>query len=157
MRLTIRDYLFPKHPLLPPQLNSSGDLLLYDGAITTTFLDLDPTKPHEGMRFRQRISATNPLTALGRHTWWVDVDRDDPEDLVVVLSAEPANGMDHAWFRNLYASSDNARVATHNRAHLAPLFHLFVLLDAGDVILADPPKPIGWILNIVLGQFFGSG
>ena len=27
-----------------------------------------------------------------RHTWWVHVDPTGPEDLVVLLSAEPANG-----------------------------------------------------------------
>ena len=27
-----------------------------------------------------------------RHTWWVHVDPTGPEDLVVLISAEPANG-----------------------------------------------------------------
>ena len=54
--------------------------------------------------------------------------------------------------RNLYASFDNARAATSGRELLAPLLHLLVLLDAGDVILADPPRPIGRFLNVVLGE-----
>jgi len=197
--IALRDLVFPKYPKKPANVNAQNANILYfyNGAITTEFMA--PNSPQEGMRFRQTISSTDPITCKGRygegtpphhyhpcqteyfeiesgimgyvcdgteriaragekvsilpgqrHTWWVHVDAENPQDLVVVLSAAPDNGMDEAWFRNLYAAIENGP------KRFPHILHMFVLLDAGDVILADPPKPIGWLLNVILGRFIGQ-